>query len=187
MSSLVQPFIGVADLVRDYGLTTFIETGCENGHSLGVAYDLGLRCISCDINADHVAECRLKFPNAEISHAESLAGLAYACSRIGYDEPALVWSDAHWGPPPYDTYPVRAELEYLAANLKPLATSVILVDDWSAVMHSSLEHKDWTEFQGSQFVDFTTADIVAMFPYHQATVIAQNTGVLMLVPRARAT
>lgn len=184
MSSLTQDFLHIADLVDDYGLSAFIETGCEDGISLGVAYDLGLRCISCDIDSAKVEAVRARYPNAEVSHAESLAGLAYACSCIGYTEPALVWLDAHWGPPPYDTYPVRAELEYLMEHLKPLQQSVILVDDWSAVQAVSLEDADWTTFQGSSFVDYTTADIVAMFPYHEATVIAENTGVFCLRPRA---
>lgn len=185
MSSLVQAFLCVPELVQQYGLTTFVETGCEDCVSLAIAHGLGLRCISCDIDGAKVAAGRARFPDAEISHSDGQAGIEYACSRIGYDDPCLVWIDAHWGPPPYDTYPVLEELGLLVHHLKPLAKSVILVDDWSAVMHQSLEDPDWTRFQGSSFVDFTTADVVAMFPYHEASVIAENTGVLRLVPRAK--
>jgi hypothetical protein len=185
MSSLTQDFLRVPDLVRDYALTTFVETGCESCVSLGVAHSLGLRCISCDVNGDYVAQGRARYPNAEISHAESLAGLAYACSRIGYDEPCLVWLDAHWGPPPYDTYPVKAELEYLLHNLKPLQKSVILVDDFSAVMAQSLTDPDLARFQGSAFVNYTAADLCALLPDHDFVVLAENTGVAQWTPKAR--
>ena len=186
MSSLVQDFLRVPLLIKQFGITTFLETGCEDGISLGVAHRCGLRCFSCDINAEKVEACRLRFPDAQISHADSMAGLEYACARIGYDEPTLVWLDSHWGPPPYDTYPVRDELAYLVANLKPLSTSVILVDDFSAVMAENLRDPDLRRFQGSEFVNYTPADLWAMLPYHDITVLAENTGVAMWTPRAQA-
>lgn len=184
MSSLTQDFIDAKGLVEKYDLHAFIETGCESGVGLSVAYDLGLALYSCDVNAECVDACRRLFPTAQISHAYSEDFLLDTLPQI--HQPALVWLDAHFSPLADDArqWPLLRELYHLKNLLATVDQSVILCDDFATVMHERLEDPDPNRYQGARdFCDYTLGDIIRLFPHHNYEVLAQNTGVLKLMPK----
>lgn len=185
MSSLTQSFIGVPELVAKYGLTAFIETGIEDGVSTQVARDLGLSIYGCDVDGVKVDAARNRFPRAQISHATSIDFLLDVLPQI--TEPTLLWLDAHFTPlmPPDDQWPLRHELMMVSMMLKSRDRSVIIADDYSCVLSTSLTDFDPEALNGDgRFCDYSHGDLCRMLPYHDARVIAENTGVCVWTPRA---
>lgn len=183
MSSLVQEFIGAAELVQRYGLKVFIETGCEDGVSLDVARNMGLTLYTCDVDAAKVEMCRRAFPQAQISHALSLDHLRDVLPRVR--EPALIWLDAHFHPLAGDQqWPLYEELKLISTIFPARDRSVVLADDISTVLQTSLTDFDPRELNGHpQFCTYTLEELTELFPNHTWEVLAENTGVLSLCPR----
>jgi hypothetical protein len=187
MSSLVQDFLNVTALVTDYHLEMFVETGCEDGVSMERLSALGLKLFSCDINAEKVETCRARFPWAQISHANSIDFLADVLPKI--DRPALIWLDAHFGPPPYDTFPLEDEIALVATLMDPDVRdkSVILCDDISTVLQRSLTDFNINVNQGhATLAPYPLVDLLEFLPNHNWRVIAENTGVLSFTPKVGA-
>lgn len=185
MSSLVQEFIGAAQLVQRYGLKIFIETGVEDGVSLDVARNMGLALYTCDVDAAKVEMCRRAFPQAQISHALSLDHLRDVLPRIR--EPALIWLDAHFHPLAGDQqWPLYEELRLISTIFPARDRSVILADDYSCVLSKSLTDFDPAANNGDpRFCTYSHAELCNLLPYHTCAVLAENTGVAVWTPRFR--
>ena len=184
MSSLVQQFLRIPELVERYDLRVFIESGCEDGTSLSVADHIGLHLYTCDVDAAKVELCRRAFPHAQVSHAKSVDHLRDVLPQI--DAPALIWLDAHFSPlvEPHEQWPVFDELTLIHTLLGTRDASVILVDDISTVLQHSMTDFDPNEAQGHpDFAPYTLRSLTDMFPNHRYRVIAENTGVLEFTPK----
>lgn len=113
--------LDIAELVKEYGITTFIETGCFEGTTLAFATSLGLKSYSCDINDDYIKNCQIKCPDATIYFGESVNFFKEYLPII--PQPSWFWLDAH-----YPNIYRRPKL-FTMANYFPLFVEMLLIKE----------------------------------------------------------
>ena len=134
--------IPIASYREQYGLKSFVETGCFRGDGIDAAKKAGfIDMHSCDINPDCISRCIEERFELDVA----LGHLRLACMEshlfiektMGIlDAPTLFWLDAHL-PLYYDLeepnelsrFPLYAELEFIANSGRDISSDVILCDD----------------------------------------------------------
>ena len=122
----------LARFQRQYGLTTFVETGTFKGDTLAAMADLGLNCVSIELSDLYFERARARFagtPNVTLRHGDAGEELPKVVAAL--DRPALFWLDGHYssGQTAHGALasPISAELETVLAS--PIGGHVALIDD----------------------------------------------------------
>lgn len=126
------------DLVGQFDIVNFIETGCYQGDGIQCAIDVGINypnIRSCDINMQWVLHCLDRFSNnVSIVCGPSAQQLPQMC--VGLVGPTLVWLDAHlpemYGLSPANSgynMPVIEEICQIKNNKFDYQNDVIVIDD----------------------------------------------------------
>lgn len=186
MSSL-REVPNLPEIIKKYGISVFIETGCDKGDGLRYAAELGLNFrFSCDLNPDVMDLCR------QWGHVECEKSTTFL-KRAFPKAPALYWLDAHFPEvyssaphDPADCWPVLEELEILK-NRPLIEKCVIICDDIHCLQDYNNPFKeipspdykhDWKPVEGS------IAALLDMFKdTHNARLIRTSTGVLVFEPK----
>ena len=182
--------LAVRELKQQYGLTTFVETGCYEGKGLIYALGLGFEhLLSCDIVDRHAHWCRVYIPKAQTLTQDSEGFLKRILPSL--DEPTLFWLDAHY--PLYyghshDTketkIPTLTELRMIRDTKPNFERDVIIVDDLRA-----LEPKD-NPFYVGRIEEYLMADgyyvtdfIDVFKDTHEYLLVYGETGNLIFRPK----
>src|SRR6059058_761296 len=95
--------LDLSGLREQYGLTVFVETGCELGNGIDAALRYGFEQVfSCDIRAEAVRHCRERFLDKRkvcLYRDTSLSALRRICQRLSARVPVprcFFWLDAHY-------------------------------------------------------------------------------------------
>ena len=131
---------------EQYGLSTFVETGCYLGDGIATALAWGFECVfSCDLHPDHVEHCRRRFAEeirsgrVAIFEGDSIAVLeGKILPAMG--GPALIYLDAHFPAyyglaevGPSTRFPLREELDAIRRHRAGKAADVVLCDDMRVI------------------------------------------------------
>jgi len=175
-----------------YELTTFVETGCEDGEGLRLAKDYGFQenhLFSCDIRKEAALNVSKLFPKATIVCSDSVNFIEKIANSVA--EPTLFWLDAHF-PSLYKSekgtrWPLFQELEFLKKK-KNIENDVIICDDMRVLKSSQnprfnigeleeisnyLIEVDWDAFTN------TFSDT------HDSQSILVDTGLIIFTPKSR--
>jgi hypothetical protein len=177
---------GLHDLIARYGLTTFVETGSDEGDGLRYAANLKLGPrYSCDINPVSAAVCSQWGIVANTTSTEFLRLL----KRFIQNKPTLFWLDAHfpatWGIEPWHPnqfFPLLGELQILA-TMEGIQKCVIACDDICNVQSSDNPTRRSTA--PSCTVEGITLTQLAetLDSTHTATIHDVDTGILIFTPK----
>ena len=192
MGELLGQSLKTEEWVKQFNLTTFVETGCYKGSALEYAQSLGLKLFSCDINDDYVKDCKEKFPESTILVGESTNCFKEMLPQI--KEPTLFWLDAHlpqaYGRPWLFTdenhCPAFDELQIIKELKNNYNKDVIIIDDTR-----NIEAKDNPFFAAGGLPMFVTPgvghllqDYIDTFKEtHEVNHILEGTGSLVFLPR----
>lgn len=178
---------------EQYGLSLFVETGCQDGEGMSYAKECGFDehfLFSCDIRQEAVDAAYRLLPNAFVMSADSLTFLEIVLPKLW--SPTLFWLDAHF-PAFYDVeetaetrWPLFAELELIKALKPNVEKDVIICDDMRMLVSPQnpnftsdrvKENRvkyinvDWEEFTG------TLSDT------HTTQSIKTDTGIFVFLPK----
>ncbi len=182
--------INIGDFRKNFGLTSFIETGCWNGDGIEYAYKSGFSNIkSCDVNKKYVDLCLEKFPEAEIAFQESLSWLESILPTA--TEKTLFWLDAHF-PDMYGEaesteemrIPLIAEIE-LIKQLKPdYSGDVIVCDDMRTFRSDKNPRYREGELEDHLLLDVDwDAFTNILNETHDAVLLNEHDGVMVFIPK----
>lgn len=173
-----------AELKKRYGLSVFVETGCENGAGLLQARKLGFSLLwSCDLNPEAVDRCK---------HLASVHLMDSRTFLVGLNSanpfPTLYWLDSHF-PERFgadgDKWPLLQELKILAAK-SGIENDCVIADDMHCIQNAdnptreSGGGEDWEPVEGS------IAELKAVLAKtHTATVYSIGTGLLVFEPKRK--
>lgn len=118
----------VLELAGSCGITSFVETGTQTGHTTGFMAERFRRMpiYSVEVNPDLARQARerlRRFRNVTIIEGSSEAVLRDLIERGMLGQRPLFFLDAHW----YDYWPIEDEARLIAARLRE---AVIVVDDF---------------------------------------------------------
>jgi hypothetical protein len=178
---------------EQYGLSLFVETGCQDGEGMSFAKKCGFDehfLFSCDIRQEAVDSAYRLLPEAFIMNTDSLTFLETLLPRL--PGPTLFWLDAHF-PAFYDVeetsetrWPLFKELELIRALKPNIERDVIICDDMRMLVnpqnpnftvdqvkenHVKYINVNWEEFTGT----FSST--------HTAQSIKTDTGILVFLPK----
>ncbi|MCA1951993.1 MAG: hypothetical protein LDL25_03305 [Hyphomicrobiales bacterium] len=122
----------ILSLLRQHGLSTFIETGTFKGDTLAAIAATGIRAISVELSPEYFDRANQRFAghrNVELHQGDS--GLVLPRIVATLTEPALFWLDGHYsaGETAHGALasPISAEVEAILNS--PVRGHVILIDD----------------------------------------------------------
>jgi hypothetical protein len=123
----------LADLARDHGITTVVETGTYLGDSTAFLVHRGFRVVTIELDSHLAERARRRFADAAaVTVLEGDSGCVLQDLVPTLTEPALFWLDGHFSGGvtargDSDT-PILRELEAIASS--PLGSQhVIVIDD----------------------------------------------------------
>ena len=94
MGHIWQPVFEVHQLIAQFNINNFVETGCADGSALRYMLPSGINLYSCDINPAMASQCQREFTEAEIIATNSLDFFDIINKKI--EGPCLFWLDAHF-------------------------------------------------------------------------------------------
>lgn len=169
-------------LVKKYGLTTFVETGCGNGNGLRYAAELGLeQRVSCDLREEAAMACK------DLGMIHICDSLKFLRSVAHWNEaPTLWWLDAHF-PEHYGhdapdlKWPLFDELKILAGK-KGIERDVVVCDDMHVI--NAPDNPTFHPWLPDYFKvkDQTIAQLCSVLPL-KSTLYDIDTGILVLEPK----
>jgi hypothetical protein len=178
---------------EQYGLTLFVETGCQEGEGMTFANQCGFDehfLFSCDIRQEAVDATHQLLPGSFIMNSDSLTFLETILPQI--PGPTLFWLDAHF-PAFYAVketsetrWPLFAELE-LIKTLKPnIEKDVIICDDMRMLISPRNPNYTLDEVPENrvQYIDVDWEEFTQTFSAtHTAQSIKTDTGILVFLPK----
>lgn len=175
-----------------YGLTTFVETGCEDGEGLKIAKEYGFaenRLFSCDIRKEATLNVSRLFPKATIILDDSVNFIRRICSS--FDTPTLFWLDAHF-PSLYNSekgtrWPLFQELEAIK-NKSNMEKDVIICDDMRVLQspQNPCFNLDEMNEVADYLVEVDWESFVTVFAStHNAQSILVDTGLMVFTPKEK--
>ena len=149
-------FKPLSELINEYKLEIFVETGCYRGNSLDFALKLGFdKLFSCDIDQEAITNCNERFITTnkiQLYHKDSISFLRTVLPAINKN--ALFWLDAHL--PGFDktsgqvyeknkhNFPLEKE-STLINNARKDFNDIILIDDLRIYEDGEFESGNWTD------------------------------------------
>lgn len=189
MTQLYDTALQVEALVEKYGLQSFVETGCFEGHGLQYAQGVNLtQLYSCDVNETYVNVCKQRVPEANVYHQDSITFLQTVLPTI--TTPTLFWLDAHY--PIYygmseetaiTKFPLIEEIRLIIKHKQNYAQDVIICDDLRV-----LDKDDNPYFHGGLdqyfYVRHKIQDLIALLSStHNWNSLQAETGVIIFTPK----
>lgn len=171
--------------IKEYGISTFVETGCGNGDGLQYAIELGIQNrYSCDLNPKSVEKCK------ELGNVVCGSSVWFLYTGIfgslGFSSPALFWLDAHF-PEKFgtmgDTWPLLEELKILSK--KPgIEKDVIICDDIHCIQDPENPTREDGPGHDWEPVNGTIQELINIFKdTHVYTLYNISTGILVFEPK----
>ena len=117
----------ILDLITDYKIKTFFETGTFRAGSLKwiAKRKPELDCISVESEREYYVFSKIRtafMKNIKLIHGDSVLALNNYVTSIQSDKLTLYWLDAHWN----IINPLKEELKVISCSKKP---SIIIIDD----------------------------------------------------------
>jgi hypothetical protein len=194
-------FFNLAEMIRRYGTTVFVESGTGKGFGVRCAQEFGFeRIISIEIVEPEVHRLRQWPPFATDPRVELLAGRsAEIFPRLlpTIDSPILFWLDAHFPggdlkTSAYDAepdeavrLPLRTELELIRRHRADAGMrDVILIDDLRIYERDEFEWKNLDQIGQGHLARYDSRFLyTTLQETHTAQRFLQHSGYLMLLPR----
>ena len=184
---------GIREIIEEYGLKAFVETGTWLGASVEQAVLWGFECIrSCDVNPEYVRMAREKF-QVFIDFYEGRSHQVLPMMVEDLDKPTLFWLDAHL--PLYhdatmveefDKFPLLEEFKAIKEFKPNVQRDVIVCDDVKTIITNNPHACTEQQVSRDQLVEFIDWDEVIGFfsDTHNWTVFPRvEFGVLILTPK----
>jgi hypothetical protein len=181
------------NLIEQYNLTLFVETGCFYGDSTKHASSKGFKEIySCDIDPEMIAHCQKTLANKDtrihLVLNDSLTFLKELLPKLDKEQNCLFFLDAHL--PGHDkrsnykdiqlselTFPLEQELDIIY-NLRNKSKDVIIIDDLRIYEDNQYDSGNWKE----RYQFNLTSDFLNQYPIEVKKFMSKE-GYALLLPR----